>query len=40
MEMQPDAQDHIENDRLVWFTSVTDAGAPAPQPGLVRIRRR
>jgi PPOX class probable F420-dependent enzyme len=32
MEMPPDAQRHIENDRVVWFTSVTDGGAPAPSP--------
>jgi PPOX class probable F420-dependent enzyme len=32
MEMPPAAQRHIDNDHVVWFTSVTDGGAPAPNP--------
>jgi PPOX class probable F420-dependent enzyme len=32
MEMPPDAQRHIEDDHVVWFTTVTDGGAPAPNP--------
>lgn len=32
MDMPPDALRHIADDHVAWFTTVTDAGAPAPFP--------
>lgn len=32
MEMPPEAQRRIADDRVVWLTTVTDSGAPAPNP--------
>ena len=31
---------HLREDRIVWLTTVTPGGAPAPQPGLVLVGRR
>jgi PPOX class probable F420-dependent enzyme len=32
MEMPPEAQRRIATDHVVWLTTVTDSGAPAPNP--------
>ena len=32
MDMPNDAQRRISEDRVVWLTTVTDSGAPAPNP--------
>ena len=32
MELPPEAAHRVANDHVAWLTSVTDAGAPAPNP--------
>jgi PPOX class probable F420-dependent enzyme len=32
VQLPPDAVRHIEQDQVVWFTSVSDGGVPAPNP--------
>jgi PPOX class probable F420-dependent enzyme len=32
MEIPTEAQKHLDDDHVVWLTTVTDAGAPAPFP--------
>jgi PPOX class probable F420-dependent enzyme len=32
MDMPPDAKRRIAEDEIVWLTTVTDSGAPAPNP--------
>jgi PPOX class probable F420-dependent enzyme len=32
VELPPDAVRRIEQDQVVWFTTVTDSGVPAPNP--------
>jgi PPOX class probable F420-dependent enzyme len=32
MDMPPDAKRRIAEDEIVWLTTVTDGGAPAPNP--------
>jgi PPOX class probable F420-dependent enzyme len=32
VELPPEAVRRIEQDQIVWFTSVSDSGVPAPNP--------
>lgn len=32
MDMPPEARRHIAEDHVAWLTTVTDSGAPAPNP--------
>jgi hypothetical protein len=32
MEIPKEAQRRIDEDRVVWLTTVTDSGVPAPNP--------
>ncbi|HEX5095597.1 MAG TPA: pyridoxamine 5'-phosphate oxidase family protein [Acidimicrobiia bacterium] len=32
IDLPPEAQRRIANDQVVWLTTITDSGAPAPNP--------